>query len=45
LADAKDFEAGSLEDDDLNSGMKKTVFEFMLGKGCYATEFIKQLFC
>ena len=33
-----------IENDELNKGKKKLILKFSLSKGCYATEFIKQLF-
>lgn len=33
-----------LEEDELNPGMNKTVIKFILPKGSYATEYIRQLF-
>jgi len=35
---------GELEDDELNSGKKKVLLKFSLGKGSYATEAIKEMF-
>lgn len=35
---------GELEDDELNTGMKKVKIKFKLPKGSYATEYIKYLF-
>ena len=43
-AEAKNLKIGKLEDDELNKGKKKIKISFILDKGCYATEFIKQLF-
>lgn len=43
-AEAKEVSISKLEDDELNPGMKKTVIRFILSKGSYATEYIKQLF-
>ncbi len=42
---AKNLKISTLEDDELNFQMKKITLEFELGKGSYATEFIRQLFC
>ena len=44
LATAKDLKVGELEDDELNTGMKKITLEFTLEPGSYATEFIRQNF-
>lgn len=38
-----DLEIGSLEDDEINSGMKKCKVKFRLGKGSYATEVVKEM--
>jgi tRNA pseudouridine13 synthase len=38
-----DLEVGALEDDEINSGMKKCRVKFRLGKGSYATEVIKEM--
>ena len=43
-AEAKDLKIGELEDDEFFSGKKKVVLEFVLPKGSYATEFIRQQF-
>lgn len=43
-AEIKDLEIGKLEDDELNKGMKKVKISFSLGKGCYATMAIKNMF-
>ncbi len=43
-ATAEEVEIGKLENDELNEGKKKVLLKFKLGKGCYATEFIRQLF-
>ena len=43
-AEARDLVIGNLEDDDLHKGKKKVKLSFMLPKGCYATEFIRQSF-
>jgi len=43
-AEAEDLKTGNLEDDELNSGKKKILLKFRLGKGSYATEFIRQSF-
>lgn len=37
-------EIGSLEDDELNQGKKKSKVKFILPKGSYATEAVKQMF-
>ena len=37
-------EIGQLQDDELNPGKKKILLKFSLGKGCYATEAIKEIF-
>jgi len=44
FAEAKDLEAGELEEDELNAGKKKILLKFTLQKGSYATEFVRQLF-
>lgn len=33
-----------ISDDELNEGKKKIILKFFLDKGCYATEFVRQLF-
>jgi tRNA(Glu) U13 pseudouridine synthase TruD len=38
-----ELEIGKLEEDELNSGMKKCTVKFKLGKGSYATEVIKEM--
>ena len=38
-----DFKYSKLETDELNKTKNKIIFEFKLGKGCYATIFIKYL--
>lgn len=43
-AEAKEASVSALKEDELNPGMKKTVVKFILPKGSYATEYIKQLF-
>lgn len=40
----KNLVISELEDDDFNTNKKKFKITFFLKKGCYATEFIKQLF-
>ncbi|KYK27339.1 hypothetical protein AYK26_03715 [Euryarchaeota archaeon SM23-78] len=42
--EVKDLDIGELEDDELNKGKKKVKISFSLGKGCYATEVVKELF-
>jgi len=42
-AEIKDLKIGKLEDDELNKGKKKVKVEFILEKGCYATEAIKAI--
>ncbi|MEM4239602.1 MAG: tRNA pseudouridine(13) synthase TruD [Candidatus Woesearchaeota archaeon] len=44
FAEASELKIGSLEDDELNPGRKKAKLEFTLPPGCYATEFLRQLF-
>jgi hypothetical protein len=44
FAEAQNLAVGKLENDELNVGMKKVSLKFKLTKGCYATEFVKQLF-
>lgn len=44
FVEAHDLQIGTLEPDELNSGMKKVTLTFILPKGSYATEFIRQLF-
>ncbi|MBI5065309.1 tRNA pseudouridine(13) synthase TruD [Candidatus Woesearchaeota archaeon] len=41
---AKNLETSELLDDELNKGKKKIVLKFDLPNGCYATEFVRQLF-
>lgn len=41
---AEDLVVSELEPDEFFEGKKKVVFDFFLKKGCYATEFIDQLF-
>jgi len=43
-AGAEELEIGRLQDDELNDGKKKVLLKFKLGKGSYATEFIRQCF-
>lgn len=43
-AKVKDLSIGELEEDELNQNKKKFRISFFLDKGCYATEFIRQLF-
>lgn len=45
LAEAKNLEIGSMQDDELNEGKKKCVLKFELQKGSYATILIKALCC
>jgi len=44
FAEAKELWVGKLEKDELNSGKKKVLLKFILQKGSYATEFVRQLF-
>ena len=44
VAEASEVSVSKLEDDELNPGMKKTTIKFILPKGSYATEYVKQLF-
>ena len=44
VAEASEVSVSKLEDDELNPGMKKTTIKFILPKGSYATEYIRQLF-
>ncbi len=44
IAEAKKVSVSALQDDELNPGMKKTIVKFILPKGSYATEYVKQLF-
>lgn len=44
FAEAKNLQISKLEDDELNTGMKKITLKFDLQKGSYATEFVRQLF-
>jgi len=43
FSDVKELEIGELEEDDLNQDMKKCAISFVLPKGSYATELIKQI--
>jgi len=43
-ATAEELEIEKLEEDELNKGQKKVLLKFKLGKGSYATEFIRQSF-
>jgi len=45
IAKIAEFEIGSPEDDELNSGMKKMRLSFSLPKGSYATIVVKALIC
>lgn len=42
--EVKDVKISELEDDEHFLGKKKVMLEFFLPKGCYATEFVRQLF-
>jgi len=42
--EASNISISELREDELNSGMKKIVIKFILPKGSYATEYVKQLF-
>ena len=44
FAEVKNLKIPALEKDELNQGKKKVNISFTLAKGCYATEFIRQLF-
>jgi tRNA pseudouridine13 synthase len=44
FAEASSLKIGQLEDDEFNPGKKKVKLAFVLPKGSYATEFIKQMF-
>jgi len=44
FADVSELSVGKLEDDELNSGKKKVLVKFTLGKGSYATIVIKEMF-
>lgn len=44
FAEVSELSVGKLEDDELNSGMKKVLVKFTLGKGSYATNVIKDMF-
>jgi tRNA pseudouridine13 synthase len=44
FAEASELKIGALESDELNEGKKKARLTFRLPKGCYATEFVRQLF-
>ena len=43
-AEAEDFTLSELEPDELHEGKSKCTLGFFLQKGCYATEFVRQLF-
>jgi len=43
FVNVEDLNVSDLEDDELNSGMKKCTVSFTLPKGSYATEYIKQI--
>lgn len=43
IVSAENLKISELKDDDINSGMKKITLSFILPKGSYATEFIKQI--
>jgi tRNA pseudouridine13 synthase len=43
ISEIKNLKIGKLEDDELNNGMKKVNLEFILEKGCYATEALKAI--
>jgi tRNA pseudouridine13 synthase len=43
-AEAKDLKVGKLQKDEHFEGKSKVTLEFLLPKGCYATEFIRQQF-
>ncbi|MCM2325411.1 MAG: tRNA pseudouridine(13) synthase TruD [Candidatus Woesearchaeota archaeon] len=44
MADVNELSIGKLEDDDLNTGKKKIMVSFELGKGSYATIVIREMF-
>ncbi len=44
FTEAKNLDVSELQEDELNKGKKKIILKFNLDNGCYATEFIKQLF-
>lgn len=44
ITSVRDLVIGELKSDELNPKMKKCRISFFLDKGCYATEFIRQLF-
>ncbi len=44
FAEARDFQMGTLENDELNQGKKKVKLIFTLPPGSYATEFVRQFF-
>ncbi len=44
LALARNLKVSEPKEDELNKGKKKIILEFDLDKGCYATEFVRQLF-
>ncbi|MEM2916644.1 MAG: tRNA pseudouridine(13) synthase TruD, partial [Candidatus Woesearchaeota archaeon] len=44
FAEASNLKITPLENDELNPGKKKTKLTFTLPPGCYATEFVRQLF-
>jgi tRNA pseudouridine13 synthase len=44
FADVRELSVGKLEEDELNSGMKKVRVKFTLGRGSYATIVIKEMF-
>jgi tRNA pseudouridine13 synthase len=43
-AEVQDLQIGELEPDEFHEGMSKVMISFRLGKGCYATQAIKQMF-
>ncbi|MBW2969166.1 tRNA pseudouridine(13) synthase TruD [Candidatus Woesearchaeota archaeon] len=44
IVEAKELFISELEEDEINSGKKKVLIKFILPKGSYATEYIKNLF-